>query len=60
MAAYQREGAGAEVQEAMVKNHRQQAERHQQQREAHERIKKRHHTTMAHLAMLQAAIEAAM
>ena len=48
----------AELQEAMVKNHRQQAERHERQRETHERIKRHHHTVMAHLMMLKAASEA--
>ncbi len=60
MAAYRREGADAEGQEAMCANHSQQSERHAKQREAHERIKKHHHTVMAHLTMLKAAIEAAM
>ena len=57
MAAYQREGADAEGQEAMIKNHRQQAKRHAEQREAHERTKRYHHTLLAHLTMLRAAIE---
>ena len=60
MAAYRREGADAEGQQAMCANHLQQAERHAKQREAHEWIKKHHHTVMAHLTMLKTAIEAAM
>lgn len=60
MAAFQREGTNAEVQEPMLKNHRQQAERQSRQRAAHERIKKHHHTVMAHVMMLKSAIEAAM
>ena len=60
MAAFRREGADAEGQEAMRANHSQQAERQARQREAHERIKKHHHTVMAHLTMLKAAIEAAV
>ncbi len=60
MAAYQRDGSGAEGQEGMCANHAQQADRHNHQREAHERIKRNHHTMMAHLTMLKAAIEANM
>ena len=59
MAELKREG-GEQLQEAMRKEHCEHAEQHNGQRAAHERIKKHHHTVMAHLTMLRAAIEAAM
>ncbi len=57
MANYERDGYGAELQEAMVKNHCQQASRHTAQREAHEQIKKHHHAIMVQVAALKAVIE---
>lgn len=59
MAGYLRAGEDAEGQEAMSKNHRQKAERHAQERVVHEQLKKRHHTLMAHLTLLKAAMDAA-
>ncbi len=59
MAAYWREGADAEGQEAMIALHRQEAKRHAEQREAHERIKKQQHSIITHLTMLKTALEAA-
>ena len=40
--------------------HTKQAELHQHQQDAHERIKKHHHTAMAQVAILKAALEAAV
>ena len=60
MAEYQHQGAGERLQETMAVKHREHAQRHKTVHEAHERMKKHHHTVMAHLRALQAAIEAAM
>ena len=60
MSEYQNQGAGETLQETMASKHRELAERQRTQHEAHERIKKHHHTVMAHVTMLKAAIEAAM
>jgi septal ring factor EnvC (AmiA/AmiB activator) len=60
LAAFVHEGNGAEVQEPMMKNHRQQIFRHACQREAHERIKRHHHTVMAHILTLKTTTDQAM
>jgi len=60
MARYLSEGADAEGQEGMVKNHCQQVERQESHRAAHERLKKQQHTVMAQLAMVKAAINSEM
>lgn len=59
MGEFKRNGGGS-LQEAMEKKHHEYAEQHNGQRAAHERIKQHHHTVMAYLTMLRAAIEAAM
>jgi hypothetical protein len=60
MAEFQKPGGGEPVQNAMASKHRELTGQHRTQHEAHERIKKHHHTVMAHVTMLKAAIEAAM
>ena len=59
IAEFKREGGG-QLQKAMRNEHREHAELHNVQRAAHERMKKHHHTVVAHLTMLRAAIDAAM
>ncbi len=49
-----------EMNEQSVVDHAREAEAHQRLFQAHERIKKHHHTVMAHVAMLQATLNAAM
>ena len=58
MSEYQNQGEP--LQETMVSKHLELAERYKMQHKAHERIKKHHHSVMAHVMMLRAAIEAAM
>ena len=60
MSEYQHQGAGEPMQKAMASKHRELSGQQKTQHEAHERIKKHHHTVMANLALLKAAIEAAM
>lgn len=50
-------GTESAVDETLDKQHLKQAELHQRQQEAHERIKKHHHTAMAQVAILKAALE---
>lgn len=60
MSEYQSHGADEPLQEKMASKHIELAGQHKTQHEAHERIEDHHRTVMAHLAMLETAIEAAM
>ncbi len=60
MSELETRGGGEPMQATLAEEHRDCADRQQIQRQAHERIAKHHHTVMAHLKMLEVAIEAAM
>jgi chromosome segregation ATPase len=60
LAASLQSGSETELDKILSDRHAMQAGLYQRQREAHERIKKHHHTAMAQVAILKAALEAAM
>ncbi|QDT12718.1 hypothetical protein [Planctomycetes bacterium K23_9] len=60
LAASLQNGSNTELDEMLSDQHAKQLDVHQRQHESHERIKKHHHTAMAQVAILKAALEAPM
>ena len=60
LAASLQNGSETGLDETLSNQHAKQSDLHERQQEAHERIKKHHHTAMAQVAILKAALEAAM
>ncbi len=55
-----RGGSDPNLDDALLERHEEQAATLEKHRDAHERIKRHHHTAMAQVATLKAALEAAM